>query len=96
MDTRQRKSTTSEPPDPGDFLSIEELLSEEELAVRDDARAFVRERIAPNIKDWYERAHFPRELVTEMGERGFLGMHLSGYGAPVRAPSSTGWPAWSS
>jgi glutaryl-CoA dehydrogenase len=62
------------------FLGLDELLSEEERTVRDDARAFVREKIAPNIKYWYEKAHFPREIAPEMGEKGFLGMHLSGYG----------------
>ncbi len=80
MDTKQSKTSSPKGVDPGDFLALDELLTQEERAVRDDARAFVRERIAPNIKDWYEKAHFPRELVPEMGERGFLGMHLEGYG----------------
>ena len=32
----------------------------EELALRDRVRAFVDERIRPNIADWYATAHFPR------------------------------------
>src|SRR5947209_17276041 len=35
--------------------------------------------------DWYERAVFPREIVTEMGDLGLLGMHLAGYGCPGRS-----------
>jgi glutaryl-CoA dehydrogenase len=65
-------------------LALDELLTEEELAVRDDTRAFVQGKITPYIKDWYEKAQFPREIVPEMGEQGLLGMHLEGYGCPGR------------
>jgi glutaryl-CoA dehydrogenase len=66
--------------DPGDFLGLDALLTEEERAVRDEVREFVRERIKPNINEWFERATFPRELVPEFGALGVLGMHLEGYG----------------
>ena len=79
MDTKQSPAA-SKHPEPADVLNLDQLLTEEERAVRDDVRDFVRERISPNIKDWYEDAHFPRDLVPEMGEKGFLGMHLEGYG----------------
>ncbi|CAN5581681.1 acyl-CoA dehydrogenase family protein [soil metagenome] len=79
MDTKQ-SPTASKHSEPTDVLALDELLTEEELAVRDDVRAFVGEKITPNIKDWYEDAHFPRELVPRMGEQGLLGMHLEGYG----------------
>jgi glutaryl-CoA dehydrogenase len=68
------------PPGPHDFLNLEAHLSDEEMEIRGKARAFVEEMIQPNIKDWFERAHFPRELVPEMGSLGLLGMHLKGYG----------------
>jgi glutaryl-CoA dehydrogenase len=67
-------------PDPHDFLNVDAHLSEEEKAVRAGVRAFVEDRIRPNISDWFESAHFPRELVSEMGALGLLGMHLKGYG----------------
>ncbi len=79
MDTKQ-SSAASKRPESTDILALDELLSEEELAVRDDVRTFVGEKISPNIKEWYEDAHFPRDLVPEMGEAGLLGMHLEGYG----------------
>lgn len=68
-----------------DYLGLDSLLSAEEVALRDRVRAFVRARIAPNIEHWYEAAVFPREIATEMGELGLLGMHLSGYGCPGRS-----------
>jgi glutaryl-CoA dehydrogenase len=68
-----------------DYLGLDALLSAGELAWRDTVRAFVRERIRPNIKTWYEQAVFPVELVPEMGRLGLLGAHLSGYGCPGRS-----------
>ena len=65
-----------------DYLGLDALLSAEELAWRDTVRTFVRDRIKPNIKDWYENAVFPVEIVPEMGRLGLLGAHLSGYGCP--------------
>jgi glutaryl-CoA dehydrogenase len=68
-----------------DYLGLDALLSAGELAWRDTVRAFVRDRIRPNIKTWYEQAIFPVELVPEMGRLGLLGAHLSGYGCPGRS-----------
>ncbi len=34
----------------------------------------------PHIDEWFEKGEFPRELVPEAGEMGWLGMHLTGYG----------------
>jgi len=68
-----------------DYLGLDALLSEDELTWRDTVRAFVRDRIRPNIKTWYEQAIFPVELVPEMGRLGLLGAHLSGYGCPGRS-----------
>lgn len=72
--------------EPGrNLLNIDALLSEEERALRERVRDFVSERIKPNIAEWYERAHFPRELVPEFAGLGLLGMHLSGYGCPGKS-----------
>jgi glutaryl-CoA dehydrogenase len=76
-----------------DYLGLDALLSADELAWRETVRAFVRERIRPNIKDWYEQAVFPVELVAEMGRLGLLGMHLSGYGCPGRSAVEYGLAA---
>lgn len=76
-----------------DYLDLDSLFSAEELELRDRVRAFVRDRIAPNIAQWYESAHFPREIVPEMGALGLLGMHLSGYGCPGRSAVEYGLAA---
>src|SRR5665213_2889888 len=73
------------PANRSDVLKLEALLSGSELALRDTVRAFVDERIRPNIAAWYEDAHFPVEIAQEMGALGLLGMHLEGYGCPGRS-----------
>jgi glutaryl-CoA dehydrogenase len=65
-----------------DFYNIDELLSEEEIAVRDAVRAWVEERVLPGIDQHYLDGTFPQELVQEMGELGFLGANLHGYECP--------------
>jgi glutaryl-CoA dehydrogenase len=76
-----------------DYLSIDGLLSADELATRDRVRAFVDERIRPHIAGWYTTGTFPRELVKEMGALGLLGMHLRGYGCPGRSAVEYGLAA---
>jgi glutaryl-CoA dehydrogenase len=76
-----------------DFLDLDSLLSAAEIAVRDRIRGFVRDRIRPNIKGWYETAHFPREITTEMGALGLLGMQLHGYGCAGRSAVEYGLAA---
>jgi len=61
-------------------FDLDGLLSDEERAWQQRARAFAQERILPIIEDDFEQRHFRRELVRELGEQGFLGMHLEGYG----------------
>ena len=76
-----------------DYLGLDALLSAGELTWRDTVRAFVGDRIRPNIKDWYEKAVFPVEIVPEMGRLGLLGTHLSGYGCPGRSAVEYGLAA---
>jgi glutaryl-CoA dehydrogenase len=68
--------------DPLDFLAIDALLDEEERAIRDAVRSFVREHVLPDVGDWFEQGILPRELMTELGKLGLFGMHLDGYGLP--------------
>jgi len=63
-----------------DYFAVDSLLTEEELLVRQTARRFAGERALPLIRDCYRDARFPRELVPEMAELGFLGANLEGYG----------------
>jgi glutaryl-CoA dehydrogenase len=68
--------------DPRDFLALDALLDDEERAIRDTVRQFVRERILPEVGDWFEQAVLPRELAHEFGRLGLFGMHLEGDGLP--------------
>jgi glutaryl-CoA dehydrogenase len=68
------------PPNALDFLDLDHLLSEEERLIRDTTRAFVADRILPEVAGWFERGELPRELAKELGDLGLLGMHLEGYG----------------
>jgi len=68
--------------DPRDFLAVDALLDDEERAIRDMIRQFVRERILPDVGDWFERGVLPPELPGELAELGLFGMHLDGYGLP--------------
>lgn len=61
-------------------FDLDGLLSDDERAWQQRARAFAQERILPIIEEDFEQRHFRRELVRELGEQGFLGMHLEGYG----------------
>jgi glutaryl-CoA dehydrogenase len=66
---------------PLDFLNVDSLLTDEERDMRDTVRAFVRDRVLPEVGDWFEHARLPTsELAPELGRIGVLGMHLSGYG----------------
>ena len=76
--------TTEQPValDPLDFLAIDALLDDEEKAIRDTVRQFVREQIVPEVGDWFEQGILPREVIQELAKLGLFGMHLDGYGLP--------------
>jgi glutaryl-CoA dehydrogenase len=75
---------------PKDFLDLDHLLSDEERDIRDTVRAFVTDRILPNIGDWFEEARIPLELARELGKIGVLGMHLEGYGCAGASATAYG------
>ena len=77
-------ATTTELPalDPLDYLALDSLLDDEERAIRDTVRQFVRERVLPDVGDWFEKGVLPRELLGELAKLGLYGMHLDGYGLP--------------
>ncbi|MDX1432126.1 MAG: acyl-CoA dehydrogenase, partial [Gammaproteobacteria bacterium] len=63
-----------------DPLLIEELLDEDERLVRDTAREYCGEKLMPRILEAHRHEHFDPAILTEMGELGFLGSTLEGYG----------------
>jgi len=63
-----------------DPLLLEGELSEDERMVRDAARAYAQHKLAPRILKSFREERFDREILNEMGQLGFLGSTISGYG----------------
>ncbi|MEM7435342.1 MAG: acyl-CoA dehydrogenase [Myxococcota bacterium] len=59
-----------------DPFRLEEALTGEEQQIRGAAREYAQAFLAPRIVDANRRAHFDRDIMTELGERGFLGCTL--------------------
>jgi glutaryl-CoA dehydrogenase len=58
--------------------------------IRDTVRAFVQDRVVPNVGEWFEEARIPLELAKELGKIGVLGMHLDGYGCAGASATAYG------
>ncbi len=63
-----------------DLLHLDSSFTEDELLVRRTARDFVEDNLIPIIEECFREGRFPRELVPIMGELGFFGANLEGYG----------------
>lgn len=63
-----------------DPLLLEHQLSDEERLIRDTARQYAQEKLAPRIREWNRSETFDPAVMREMGELGFLGAPLEGYG----------------
>ncbi|HEV2146010.1 MAG TPA: acyl-CoA dehydrogenase family protein [Longimicrobiaceae bacterium] len=65
-----------------DYYLMDELLTPEELAVRDRVRDFCDREVVPVIGEYVDRAEFPAFLVPKLAELGVIGGTIRGYGAP--------------
>jgi glutaryl-CoA dehydrogenase len=63
-----------------DFIEFDSLLTADELLVRNNTRQFIEDNLIPIIEECNRQGRFPRELVKPMGELGFYGANLKGYG----------------
>ncbi len=63
-----------------DYYEVEGLLSEEERMMRDVARAFTDQQVLPIVTQHFRQGTFPSGLIRKMGDLGFLGANLQGYG----------------
>src|ERR1700749_5092913 len=78
---------------PEDFLAIDRMLSDEERDIRDTVRAFVQDRIVPDVGDWFEKGQVPaRALALGLGRLNVLGMPLEGYGCAGPSGTAYGLP----
>lgn len=63
-----------------DPLRLDSRLTEDERAIRDAARSYCQEKLFPRVLMANRLEKFDREIMNEMGEMGFLGATLDGYG----------------
>lgn len=75
-------NTKLAPFQPMDPAGIDELLTDDEKAVRASVRQLCADHVDPHVADWFERGEVDdiRGLIKEFGSLGLLGMHLEGYG----------------
>jgi len=59
-----------------DPLLLDQQLGEEEIMIRDTARAYAQDKLAPRIREAYANEHTDRRIFNEMGELGLLGATL--------------------
>lgn len=52
------------------------MLTDEDIMIRDTARRFAREKLAPFGREWDKTGEFPPQLLTEMGALGLFGLLL--------------------
>lgn len=63
-----------------DPLLLRDQLSEDERAIFDSARDFCDSKLQPRVLEANRKEHFDVNIMREMGEMGFLGPTLHGYG----------------
>ena len=51
--------------------------TQEQQLIREAARKFAQERLAPNSAQWEQQAAFPRAVIEEMGALGLMGMTVA-------------------
>src|SRR5712692_6417713 len=73
-----------------DFYLMDELLTDEERAIRDKVRAFSDREVIPIINDYWERAEFPFALIPKIAQLGIAGSSVQGYGCPGLSAVASG------
>ena len=69
-------------------------LNDDQRAFVESARAFAEGAMAPNAARWDEESIFPREVLQQAGELGFMGMYTpeSAGGLGMGRLDALGWP----
>src|SRR5207253_9621955 len=83
----QEKSVAFDWADP---LWIGDESGEEEPLIRGSARAYCHEKLMPRVLTANREERFEREIMNEMGELGFLGSTIDGYGCAGASYTSYG------
>lgn len=65
-----------------DPFKLNQLLTDDERAISEAARAFAQEKLMPRVRKAYNDEHFDLDIMKEMGEAGFLGCTIKEYNLP--------------
>jgi len=63
-----------------DPFFLTDQLSEEERLIRDAANHYAQSKLQPRVIEAFHNESFAREIFNEMGQAGFLGATIQGYG----------------
>ncbi|RYG02222.1 MAG: acyl-CoA dehydrogenase, partial [Chitinophagaceae bacterium] len=56
-----------------DYFKLDELLTEEQVMIRETVRSYVKREISPIIEDYAQKAEFPQQIVKQLGDLGCFG-----------------------
>ena len=73
-----------------DFLQVDDLLTDEDRAIRDTVRDFAERSSPPTWPSGTTRAPCPTVSARCLGKLGLLGMHLDGYGCAGTSATAYG------
>ncbi len=73
-----------------DFYHLDELLTADELRLRNEVRQWVQTRFVPVVAQHYRDGTFPLELVPELAALGVFGPGIEGYGCGGLGNIATG------
>ncbi|KAK6523943.1 hypothetical protein TWF281_001904 [Arthrobotrys megalospora] len=63
-----------------DPLQLRNLLEDEEIAIAATAEEYSKQKLLPRVLGAYRDENFDKNILKEMGEAGFLGATITGYG----------------
>ena len=63
-----------------DILLFDEQLTEDELSIKNSAHDYCQDKLMPRILEANRNEIFDKEIYQEMGQMGFLGAPIDGYG----------------
>ncbi|MEV7391712.1 MULTISPECIES: acyl-CoA dehydrogenase family protein [unclassified Streptomyces] len=69
-------------PEFSDYFLLDNLLTDEQRALKKKVREFMDQEVIPIINPYWERAEFPFELVPKLAQLNIAGFQIEGYGCP--------------
>ncbi|XP_021769685.1 acyl-coenzyme A oxidase 4, peroxisomal-like [Chenopodium quinoa] len=78
----QAKPASIFPPCASDYYQFDDLLNDEERAIRAKVRECMEKEVAPIMAEYWERAEFPFQIIPKLGALHIAGGSIKGYGCP--------------